>query len=186
MEFKDVLQKRRAVRSYKGTPIEASMIQSLIEAAIQAPSARDLQPWLFWRILGRERIDDMAKRATASVLQMLAKDASAQADLKRLSDPMFSMLYHAPALVLAVARSSEERADEDCCLAAMSLMLAARDAELGTCWISLSRPWFNLLSTKQELGIPETARVVAPIVTGHANEWPELPGRNPAEIHSIC
>jgi hypothetical protein len=51
----------------------------------------------------------MAKRATASVLEMLAKDASAQAAHQHLSDPAFSMLYHAPALVLVVAGSPEEQ-----------------------------------------------------------------------------
>jgi nitroreductase len=32
-------------------------------------------------------------------------------------------------------------------------MLAARDEGIGSCWIGFSRPWLNLPSTKQELGV---------------------------------
>jgi nitroreductase len=58
----------------------------------------------------------------------------------------------------------EPQAAEDCWLAAENLMLAARDEGLGTCWIGLSRAWFNLPSTKCELSLPEQYEVVAPII----------------------
>jgi nitroreductase len=99
-----------------------------------------------------------------------------------LEDPKFVLFYHAPALVLVIAKSSEDQAKEDCCLAAQTLMLAARDAGLGSCWIGLSRPWFNLSSSKRELGLPEPYHIVAPIVLGYPKAWPEPHGRNPAEI----
>jgi len=60
---------------------------------------------------------------------------------------------------------------------------AARDEALGTCCIGLARPWFNLRSTKHELGLPEEYEVVVPIVLGHPKAWPESHGRRPAEIH---
>ena len=187
MEFIDVLRKRRSVRSYKGTPLEPSTIQSLIDAAILAPSAIGLQPWEFWVVVGRERIDDLSERAKVWLLEKVAHNPTAAAVYQRqhLAAPDLSLLYHAPALVLVAAKSYEKQADEDCCLAAVSLMLAARDAGIGTCWIGASRPWFNLLSTKKELGIPDVDSVVAPIVMGYPNEWPEPHGRNPAAIHWI-
>ncbi|HWL61826.1 MAG TPA: nitroreductase family protein [Steroidobacteraceae bacterium] len=61
-----------------------------------------------------------------------------------VSDGAFSMFYHAPVLVLVIATTAGEQAREDCCLAAQTFMLAARDRGLGTCWIGLARAWLNL------------------------------------------
>jgi nitroreductase len=187
MEFKDALQKKRSVRSYRNEPIEPATIESLIDVAILAPSAINGQPWGFWVVLGRERVDDFSDRAKNWLVEKFAHDPTAVAVHQRLhlAPPDLSLLYHAPAMVLVVAKSFEKQADEDCCLAASSLMLAARDAGLGTCWIGSTRPWFNLPATKKELGIPESASVVAPIVLGYPKEWPEAQGRNPAAIHWV-
>jgi hypothetical protein len=38
MEFMDVLQMRRSVRSYKDIPVDQATIQTLIDAAILAPA----------------------------------------------------------------------------------------------------------------------------------------------------
>jgi nitroreductase len=187
MELKDVLQKRRSVRSYQDTPVETATVQALIDAAILAPSAVNNQPWEFWVVLGRQRIDDYSNRAKSWLVEKAAHDPTAGAVHQRLhlAAPELSLLYHAPALVLVVTRSFEKQADEDCCLAALSFMLAARDAGIGTCWIGSTRPWFNLTTTKKELGIPEAASVVAPIVLGHPTEWPGPHGRKPAAVHWI-
>lgn len=64
-------------------------------------------------------------------------------------------------------------------------MLAARDRNLGTCWIGFARPWLNLQEIKAELGIPDQYHIVAPIVVGQPAAWPESHGRKPAEVHWI-
>lgn len=94
------------------------------------------------------------------------------------------MMFHgAPALVIILAKSSATQAAEDCCLAAENLMLGVRDEGLGSCWIGLARPWLDLPTTKAELRLPRSYRVVAPIVLGHPKSWPESRGRNPAEVY---
>lgn len=187
MDFKEVLQKRRSVREYQDTPIEPATVQSLIDAAIMAPSAVNSQPWEFWVILGRPRIDDLSDRAKTWLVEKVAHDPTAGAVHQRqhLAAPELSLLYHAPALILVTSKSFEKQTDEDCCLVAFSLMLTARDSGIGTCWIGSTRPWFNLPATKRELGIPETASVVAPLVLGYPNNWPEAHDRNPAIIHWV-
>ena len=183
MEFMEVIRARRAVRDYESTLVERSDIQPLIEAAIQAPSAMNIQPWVFWVSTNRRGIDKFSERAREWLLNN-ADQNSAEVPIHRmLNDPTISILHHAPALVLVLAMSHDAQAIEDCCLAADHLMLAARNAGLGTCWIGLARPWFDLASTKIDLGLPETYRVVAPIVLGHPKAWPESPGRRAAEIH---
>ena len=96
------------------------------------------------------------------------------------------MFYHAPALVMVLTEVADghpsNQAIEDCCLAAENLMQAARDEGIGSCWIGLSRPWLNLLSTKKELALPQSCQIVAPIVLGYPRGWPETHRRNNANI----
>jgi nitroreductase len=183
MELMDVIRNRRAVRDYTDAAIERATIERLIEAAILAPSAMNLQPWAFAVLLGRERIEGYAKRAKDWVLASLLQPSYEPSIRHMLEDPQYVLFYHAPALVLVLAKSSGTQAAEDCCLAAENLMLAARNEGLGSCWIGFARPWLDLPATKAELTLPEHYHVVAPIVLGYPRVWPESHGRNAAEIH---
>jgi nitroreductase len=182
METIDAILRRRAVREYTDAPIERATIEGLIGVAILAPSAMNLQPWAFAALLNRERIGGYASRIKDWLLGNFGQTSFDPSLRKLIEDEGYSVFHHAPAVVLVLAKSPQAQACEDCCLAAENLMLAARDQGLGTCWIGLARPWLNLPSTKQELGLPVTCEVVAPIVLGHPKAWPESHGRNPAEI----
>lgn len=183
MELIQAIRQRRAVRDYRDEAIDPWMIKTVIEAAVAAPSARNLQPWSFWIFTRREEVERLAEK----IKEWLLKSGAVQelyAPIHQLVDnPSFSIFYHAAALILVVAKSQERQASDDCCLAAQNLMLAARDLRIGTCWIGLSRQWFDLPGTKNRLGIPEEYRVVAPIVMGYPREWPETHGRDPADLH---
>jgi nitroreductase len=183
MELMDVLRNRRAVRNYTSAPISRPLIERLIEAAILAPSAFNLQPWAFAALLDRKRVDSYAERAREWLLGNTAESGFGDEAREILERPGFSIFHHAPALVLVMAQSSLSQAMEDCCLAAQSLMLAARDEGIGSCWIGFARPWLNLPATKKELGLAEKYCVVAPVVLGYPAAWPESHGRKPAEIH---
>jgi nitroreductase len=183
MELMQAIRERRAVREYAPASIERSSIERLIQAAVLAPSARNLQPWAFAALLDRERIEGYARRAKIWLLANFSQTACDDSLRKMVEDLDFVMFYHAPALVLVLAKSFDRQAAEDCCLAAENLMLAARAEGLGTCWIGLARPWLNLPATKAELKVPESYHVVAPIVIGQPQAWPESHGRNPAEIY---
>jgi len=185
METIDTIKSRRAVREYSEAPVARETIERLIASAILAPSAMNLQPWAFAVILDRPAISAYAKRIKEWLLANFSR-TSLPPSLRTLIEPeSYNVLHNAPAIVLVLAKSMEPQAAEDCCLAAENLMLAARDEGLGTCWIGLSRPWFNLPPTKRELNLPEQYEVVAPIILGQPKAWPESHGRHPAEIHWI-
>jgi hypothetical protein len=124
MEVMEAIRERRAVRDYTGARVERPTIEGLIQAAILAPSARNLQPWAFAVLLDRERIDGYARRAKNWLLANFAQTSYDDSLRKMVEDPNFVMFYHAPALVLVLAKSSDAQAAEDCCLAAENLMLA--------------------------------------------------------------
>ena len=185
MEFTEVLKGRRSIRSYQNKPLDTGKVQAVIDLAVLAPSAVNSQPWEFWVILGQERIEDLSQRAKTWLVEKVAHDQTAATVHQRLhlAAPDLSLLYHAPVLILIGTRSLGKQAEEDCCLAALSLLLGARNMDMGSCWIGSVRPWFDLASTKKELGIPEEVIVVAPVILGYPTKWPDGPGRKPAVIH---
>jgi len=188
MELVEALKKRRAVREYTDRPVDRTTVEGLINDAILAPSAMNLQPWAFAVLLDRERIDDFGKRAKNWLLENfehtpLGRSSEGPRLRQILEDRDRLLFYHAPALVIVLAKSADSQSAEDCCLAAENLMLAARTEGIGSCWIGLSRPWLDLAATKRELGAPENYSVVAPILLGYPKAWPESHGRTPAEIH---
>jgi nitroreductase len=183
MELIEVVKSRRAVREYTADPVDRATVERLIDAAILAPSAMNLQPWAFAVLLGRERIEGYAKRAKDWLLASLSQTSYEPSIRHMLEDPKFVLFYHAPALVIVLSTSSGMQAAEDCCLAAENLMLAARNEGLGSCWIGFARPWLDLPASKTELKLPEHYHVVAPIILGYPTAWPESHGRRPAEIH---
>ena len=176
---------RRATREYKDTAIEEARIEQLINAAILAPSAMNRQPWAYAVLRDRDRIEDHAQRAKLWLLANVAQYSQDPSIRRMLENRDYNLFHNAPALVLILATSSDTQAAEDCCLAAENFMLAARDEELGTCWVGLARPWLNLSPIKVELELPERYHVVAPIVLGYPKAWPEAHERNPAQIHWI-
>ena len=56
-----------------------------------------------------------------------------------LSDPKFNVFYDAPVLIVIANKTEGPWATIDCALAAQNLMLAARAAGLGTCWIGFAQ-----------------------------------------------
>ncbi len=179
----DAIRNRRAVREYTDAPIDRATIERVINAALLAPSAMNLQPWAFAALLNGKQIDEYAGRIKSWLPTNFSQTGFGTSLSDLIKEESYTVFHHAPALVLVLAKSSQPQAYEDCCLAAENLMLAARDDELGTCCIGLARPWLNLRSIKHELGLPESYDVVLPIVLGHPKAWPESHGRHPAEIH---
>jgi nitroreductase len=180
MELTQAVCSRRAVRSYRTTPVATDLVQRLIDLAVHAPSAMNHQPWAFMVIQDTERIEEYSALAKEF---FLAHEEVPNTVRATLENPAYSIFHRAPVLVLVLAKTDTEQAREDCCLAAQTLMLAARDADLGSCWVGFGRPWLNRPETRALLKLPRGYRVVAPIVMGHPVEWPPPHGRMAAEVH---
>ena len=53
--------KRQSIRNYSTKPIEEEKIEALLKSAMQAPSARNQQPWEFYVIKNRKIIDRLSE-----------------------------------------------------------------------------------------------------------------------------
>ena len=176
MDLMDALRGRRTIRDYTAETVAPTLVSELIDAAILAPSAMNLQPWAFAVIEGAERLAGLSARAKRAMLATLPDDPALAKLRGHLEDPSFQMFYHAPVLLVVCATSDEAQAKEDACLAAQNLMLAAHGRGLGTGWIGLARSWLDGAEVKAELGIPADWSVVAPLIVGHPKaEVPPTP-----------
>lgn len=180
MTTTEAIDARRAVRDFLDNPIPEATIRELIDAAVQAPSAINAQPWAFVVIQDKSIMDTISKRTVSMMIdQQISPELRA-----RFADPNWSIFYNASTLIVICARPEGAHPDWDCCLAAENLLLAARDKGIGSCiigfsWAALAEP-----DIKTSLGIPESYQPVMPIILGYPREFPPSRGREPAEILS--
>ena len=167
MEVMEAIYQRRSVRSYTADPVDRETVNRLLQAAVQAPSAMNAQPWAFVIIQDARRLRDCSSRAKAYLLETYGSDPRMERYRDELSDPNFDIFYGAGTLIVICATPEGLVPNEDCCLAGQNLLLAACDLGLGTCCIGWARPFLSLSETKAELGIPENLTPVLPIIVGY-------------------
>ncbi|HCO68629.1 MAG TPA: nitroreductase family protein [Dysgonomonas sp.] len=108
-----VIHSRKSVRSFiKDRPVEKDKIETLLKAAMAAPSGRDTRPWEFVVIDDREMLDRMAEALpTAKTL------ADAPMAIVVCGDTARSFYWYL-----------------DCSAATQNLLLAAEASGLGAVW----------------------------------------------------
>ncbi len=143
--FMSLIRARRSQRTFvPDTPLTPEQKETLLEAALRAPSSRSLNPWEFIAI------DDPALLEKLSY----AKPHGA------------GFLKQAPFGIVVIA--DPERCDvwvEDCAIAAIFIQMAAEELGLGSCWIQIRKRMHDDTVTaeayiREQLKIPEN-RVVA-------------------------
>jgi nitroreductase len=182
MTVDEAIHGRRAVRDYTKQPVDEARLRSLIDAAIQAPSAMNQQAWTFTVVRDAAVLNEVSRAAKAHMLATLPPGADGDHFRSLLADPAFHIFYHAPALILISAAADGPWVVEDCALAAENLMLAAHGEGLGTCWIGFAQSYLNTAEGKAALGLPAAWVAVAPIIVGHAKVAPPPVPRKPPEI----
>lgn len=178
MELNSAIRGRRAVRSYTDQVPDEETIRRVIRAAVNAPSARNGQPWRFTVVRDRAVLERLNAEAKLHHLAHVTPGPGAEERRARMSDPETHLLHHAPALVLISAAVHDRWSTEDCSLAAQNLMLAAYAEGLGSCWIGMVQDYVNTPEGKALLGLPAEFASVAPIILGYPTAWPSPVARN--------
>lgn len=158
----------RAVRSFEPRSLEQGTIQTLLEAAVQAPTAMHGEPWLFAVIDDPAAIKALSSSAKELMLEHMHAIPDEHKDrmAARAKDPDVNLFYNAPTVIAVYARPSGHFVSADCWLAAQNLMLAANALGLGTCVIGFALDALNLPAWKKRLGAPEDATAYVAIVVG--------------------
>lgn len=164
----DAIYRRRAVRDYAPGKLEASLIRSLLDAAVHAPTAMHQEPCRFAILQDKatlNRLSDDIKSILAKRDDPIHPHGAAQAH-DRFTNKEFNAFYNAGTLVVIYAKPAGSFVDADCWLAAENLMLAAYALGLGSCPIGLAVTTLNSPKWKTELGIPIDMSAIVPIILG--------------------
>jgi len=144
----DMIKKRRSIRKYTGQAVTDEQIRQLLEAAMAAPSASNIQSWEFVVVRDPDLKRQLAQTHTWS---HMAADAAA---------------------VFVVC--GDERASHhwvaDASAATQNLLLAATALGLGAVWVGIYPGADREARVRQALAIPEEIRVLCLVPVGHPAE----------------
>ena len=180
MDLKEAIYTRRAVREFTAEPLDEEMLRQLIDAAVQAPSAVNQQPWSFCVVRDKALLARISGEAKAHMLRTSPAALVLSHHFQELRNPDFDIFYHAPALIVISSVAESPWAVENCAVAAENLMLAARAVGLGTCWIGFAQTWLGTPEGKAALNLPAAYVPIAPIIVGHPKSVaPPVPRKEP-------
>jgi len=181
----DAIKKRRSVRSYDSKPIPKDIINLIIEAGNEAPSAMNSQPWRFVVVEDRkvkEKLLDTALPNAKKILEMV-KDVDPERYemiIKRygeLKDPIY---YSAPVIVFVIGFG--RYADHSCPLACENMMLAAYSLGLGSCWVGFGAMVTEDAELRNILELQENEKIFGPILLGYPKDSPERPPKREPQV----
>jgi nitroreductase len=185
MDLKEAIYSRRATREFTAEPVDEKTVRALIDAAVQAPSAVNAQPWSFCVIRDKALLGRISREAKAQMLKSTPIGLISHHFTHILNDESFNIFYQAPVLIVICSVADIPWAVEDCALAAANLMLAARAAGLGSCWIGFAQGFLGTPEGKAALKLPAAYKPVAPIIVGHPKSEPAPVPRKEPEIRWI-
>ncbi|HUT32495.1 MAG TPA: nitroreductase family protein [Planctomycetota bacterium] len=112
----EFIQKRRSIRQYqKGAEVSDAQVETLLRAAMSAPSAGNQQAWAFIVVRDRARLEAvMTVHPYASMLGTATLAIVVCGDLSSQQYPGYWV--------------------QDCAAATQNLLLAAANLGLGACW----------------------------------------------------
>ena len=182
MSVMDAIQHRRSVRDYASKTIERKVIQTLLDAAVHAPTAMHEEPWSFAVVQDKnvlDRLSESAKKLVHNEAQGSDTDR-AKHTLHVVDKPDFHVFYNAGTLIVIFSKIQGAFVVADCWLAAENLLLTACAQGLGTCVIGFAVSALNTPEWKSELKIPAEMTAIAPMIVGvPAGETPPVPRKAP-------
>jgi nitroreductase len=186
MDFSKLLEQRRSVRDYEDKKVPLELIQEILDDAIKAPNAGNMQLWRFVIVNNKEwmkKISDANKKLFVADIEA-NPNSPWKGYEKQFRNENYNMFYNAPTLIYVVGTAKMQTIAADGALLAAYFMLAAANRGLGTCWVAQGAEVKDpaILS---ELGIPENYRIVAPIILGYPKAIPPMPERKEVKILKI-
>lgn len=176
METMEAILSRRSIRRYTGEGVPDTVIEEILRAAMQAPSAGNQQPWQF----------------------VVITDRSILREVPRFHEHA-KMVPDAPAAILVCGDLRREKYEgfwvQDCSAATQNILLAAHAKGLGAVWVGIFPREGRVTGFRKLLGLPDHVVPMAIVPIGfpavrkpgeerfdrsriHRDRWEE--GRPPA------
>lgn len=184
----DPITKRKTIRKFKNIKIEKKDMISLIEAATQAPSAHNFQPWEFILIESKEVKEKLSSMMASTWINNLKKDGKASREINERVILSKERINNAPFIIIPCFDTSKvEKYGDDrdnaefimgiqsLALASENILLKATENGLGVLW--LCAPLFCPEDVRSSLGIPAHILPQEILIVGVPDEDPIKPKR---------
>ncbi len=146
MEVLEAIRDRKSIRVYTGARVPKDKLETLLEVARIAPSAKNLQNWKFLVV-----DDEVVKKQLVPACNNQAFVGTASHVIAGICDPTLNRWHQV-----------------DMGIALEHIVLEAVELGLGTCWIGA----FNEDAVKSVLKVPQDKQVVALLTLGYPVEIP--------------
>jgi nitroreductase len=160
MDVSEAIRSRYSCRHYQDKPLEQSQLARVLEAARQAPSAKNLQDWRLVVVTDKQT---KKKLAAAANNQTFLEEAGAIIVACTVSDH--------------VMRCGQAIGPIDVAIALEHIALQATESGLATCWIGS----FYADKVKSIAGIPDNVTVIELMALGYPADAPKEHRREPME-----
>lgn len=148
MDVLEAIFTRRSIREFTNEDVSEADLETLLRAAMAAPSAHNRQPWHF----------------------VVVRDKALLAKIAELH-PYAKMAAHAPLAIIVCDNPAEAKEagfwQQDCTAALENMLLAARGKNLGTVWCGMHPIEDRVEPIRHLLKIPADINVMALVVVGH-------------------
>ncbi len=164
----DFIWRRRSVREFTDAPVTEQQLQSLLEAAMAAPSACCKDPWEFLVLRDRETLKAVSEcLPNGHFLAKAPLGIIVCGDIRRAHSESLSYLL------------------QDCAAATENLLLAAPALGLGACWLGIHPREERITALRKLFRIPENIIPFGGIAIGIPAAEPSPRTRfNPAKVHN--
>ncbi len=157
----EVIKKRRSVRKFQPKPVPEEVIKDILDCARLAPTAINIQPWLFGAVT----------------------DPDLKGEIADITD--HGKFIKNCAVCFAVFTDPTQKYFlEDGCAATENILLACTAHGIGSCWVAGHKKAY-VDSIRSLLNVPETYTLIALIAAGYSNEQPS-PKKKTLDEVSFC
>jgi Nitroreductase len=156
---------RRSIRDYKPNQVSMDTIDTILKAAINAPSARNHQPWEV-RVI---------------------RDAELLSSIKAINGNAF---HNAPMVIVVAYDKNNPYGAFDCGLLTQNILLSAESFDLGTCVLGNFARALNSGTPEANeivklLDFSEGYEIIVGVEMGYKNEYPDAKPRETNKVRVL-
>ena len=165
IKYMDAILNRKSIRKYKDKKLSNEIVDGLLRAAMQAPSAGNEQPWEFIILRNKEIMTKITE-----------------------FHPYSKMLLNTDVAIVVCGDKSKEMFNgywvQDCSAAAENILLAAEEKGLGAVWLGVYPEEDRVEKLKKLLNLPDSVIPLSIIPVGYPDEQRQATSRfNKDRIH---
>lgn len=138
------IYKRRSIRKYTDEPLSTEVINKLLKAGMNAPSAMNKRPWEFIVIDKRDILDDLATVT-----------------------PTAFMLSKCSVAIAVIGTETTVYWEQDLAAATQNILLEATSLNVASCWIGVAPNKVIEEGFRGKLSVPKDYRILSVITLGY-------------------